>query len=144
MTKIAYSLILIIVLAITLILSLSTVASAQSKSQNKTLELLKKGIQAEEKGEEANADFFYTQAINQVLENRELEVLIVAKTRQAKIKDQQGATRVATKLREEAQAAEKALGEDTNITERCGECKTDTGELGQYTGSGVLKRCIKC
>ncbi|GFE69526.1 hypothetical protein [Chroococcus sp. FPU101] len=145
--KIAGSLILVVVLALTLILSYPIVVLAQGTTPSTALELLEKGIQADESGDDNEAKRSYKKAIEQVLEDRDVEVFIVAKTRLANLEEKAGATRLVTKLREEAQAAEKSLGADTDGGGICGECPPDgypAGTTGEFRSSGLLKRCVKC
>jgi Tfp pilus assembly protein PilF len=136
--KTTFSLVLALILAITMVLASPDVSFAKDTS-NSALEALEKGIEFDKKGDLVNAEFFYNRAIDKVLANGEVPVLIGAKQRLAKIKENQGKIQEADKLYEEAEAGEKALGTKPPIGGGCGDCtvREKKGDL-----QGV--RCVRC
>jgi hypothetical protein len=138
--KATFSLVLVLVLAITMVLTSPGVAFAQN-TPNSALKDLEEGIKFEKNGDLVNAEFFYKNAIDKVLANKEVDVLIVAKLNLAKIKQNQGHTIEANQLNEEADAGEKALRKNPSGGAVCGPLCSPTKER---RGSGATARCHPC
>lgn len=143
--KVVGSCVLVIVLALTMtivVISPQTV-SAQTITKSKALEALKEGIKADDDGDDDDAKFFYEEAIDEVLSNKDVEVLIEAKIRLAALKEQDNLKDEAKKLLKEAEAGNKVLGLDTALAGACGDCQTSAGGTGRPRALGGCNPCVR-
>ncbi len=139
------SLVLALMLSLTVLVMSPVVASAQTPRDSEALKALEDGIAASEAGNTNDAEFFFNKAIEEVLNNKDVDVLIVAKTRLGDIKKQKGELSKADRLWKQAGAGEKAIeGLTSRVGLACGECTSRFGRIGEWAGFGPWRRCVTC
>ena len=152
--KVACWFTLILISSLVILTTLPKIALAQTSS---ALQSLDQAIDFEDKKDFTNAEFFYKNAIKEVLQSKDVEVLIVAKTRLANLPGTSSGQK--KKLLEQAEAGEIALGDRASVGGTCGECNTSDGNKsckpgasgvpgfagdGECSGAGATLRCKRC
>lgn len=107
-TKAALSAILFVSLALTTIIINPQVTLA-GDTTNSAIELLDRGIESQEQGDLEQAESLYQEAIERVLDNGDIEILITATKGIAEIEKTQGNMDKASTIFQEVTAIENAL-----------------------------------
>ncbi|MDJ0717031.1 MAG: hypothetical protein QNJ54_22915 [Prochloraceae cyanobacterium] len=143
--QVAFSLILALALVITTVVLFPGVASAEDSSDT-AVEALEEGIEYYNQGDEENAELSFEEAIDEVLANKEVDVLIVAKQYLSKIKESQGYEQEAEELYQQSVHGRKALGSTDEPTPQIcqPDCPTCPTENCERRGSGILEECFSC
>ena len=120
----------------------------KENNSNHTLEVLKKGIEFNEQGDLDKAASLYQEAIDRVLANKDIKMLIAAKQRLAEIKESQKNIEEANKLYEDIDIIVERLELvsilefDSSCENRC--CNGTPKNGYECKGSGSLKRTVRC